>query len=483
MTRNRTKSSRRLTVALCVIARDEEQFIGDCIDSARPFVDEVIVLDTGSLDRTREIAREHGARVEHFTWCDDFAAARNAAVDAVKTDWILMLDADERLAPEGGPLLMTFASMAPVIPNGINGFCPLIVSQSISGEGGRSVANRVMRFFPRLTGLRWVGAVHEDLQYLPEPGRLRSIAMDSVRIVHFGYDRAIYAARGKDERNTRLLEQEIARNPNDARTLFFLGQQHFAMRRHSDAIEAFTAFLERADQAPAEFSVEIFAMLLRSLLAVQDTVGFERVARRAESAGLVSADARGVLAAYEQSRMRFDAAEQHLIKALERDQPVGVTVDEGIGSWATRLQLAQVHEVMGKSGDALEDLQLAFATLPERMHGHVAAEAASLALRCEQAAIAEGWLQIAYDAAMSSDLDGDASVAQLVRVATALKKAGVSEAALDVLNRVLDTDDVPEAAYWLLLGTLTELGRYEDADATLELMRLRGIKAEVALAA
>ena len=87
---------KRHSLALCVIARDEEQFIGDCVASARPYVDEVVVVDTGSTDRTREVARHHGARIVDFAWCDDFSAARNAAIDAATSDWILMLDADER---------------------------------------------------------------------------------------------------------------------------------------------------------------------------------------------------------------------------------------------------------------------------------------------------------------------------------------------------------------------------------------------------
>ena len=87
------------SIALCVIAKNEEEYLADCLDSARPFVDEIVVVDTGSTDRTVEIARAHGARIEHFTWINDFAAARNFAIEAATKDWILMLDADERLEP------------------------------------------------------------------------------------------------------------------------------------------------------------------------------------------------------------------------------------------------------------------------------------------------------------------------------------------------------------------------------------------------
>lgn len=530
MTRKRT---RKPTVALCVIARDEEVFIGDCIDSARPYVQEIVVLDTGSKDRTREIARQHGARLEQFEWCDDFAAARNAAIAAATTDWILMLDADERLAPEGGELLGEYASMAPVIPNGINGFCPMIVSQSLDGAGGKSIASRVMRFFPRLPGLRWVGAIHEDLQYLPDPVRLRSIALDTVRIIHYGYDRSVYAERGKDARNRRLLEQEFQRHPEDARTLYFLGQQHAAMRRHAEAIPFFQAFLERADRAPHEFTVEVFAMLIKALAAVGDLAGVDDVARRGEAHNLLSADAREALATIEQGRQRLDLAEQHLLRALEPRQPVGVTNDDGIGSWATRLHLAQIHEGLGQPERALEDLDDAFVDLGQRQRGHVALEAAALALRCSAFEPAEQWLrraaqhleptgaaeqrlmdlqidlfkrraqatlpadpslaiefavaredwQTAYDVAQRLDIASPGNVSRLLRVATGLKQAGAPDAALDILDLLLDAADLPQAAYWLLLSTLIEVGRFADADATVELMRLHGIPLENARAA
>src|SRR4051812_36264465 len=86
-------------VSLAVIARDEEAMLPDCLASARDAVDEMVVLDTGSRDATRELARRAGARVVEIPWPDDFAAARNAAVLETRGDWVLMLDADERLAP------------------------------------------------------------------------------------------------------------------------------------------------------------------------------------------------------------------------------------------------------------------------------------------------------------------------------------------------------------------------------------------------
>lgn len=86
-------------LALAMIVRDGGQFLDSLLGAARDHVDEIVVVDTGSRDGSPEVARRHGARVLDFPWCDDFAAARNASLDACRADWILCLDADEQLAP------------------------------------------------------------------------------------------------------------------------------------------------------------------------------------------------------------------------------------------------------------------------------------------------------------------------------------------------------------------------------------------------
>ena len=80
-----------------MIVKNEKHNLPRCLDSAKPYVDEIIVVDTGSVDGTPEIAAEYGAKVSYFEWCDDFAAARNYAISQISGDWILMLDADEEL--------------------------------------------------------------------------------------------------------------------------------------------------------------------------------------------------------------------------------------------------------------------------------------------------------------------------------------------------------------------------------------------------
>ena len=89
-----------ITVSLCMIVKKEEKNLGKCLDSLKGIVDEMIVVDTGSTDRTVEIAKEYGARVEHFEWVDDFSKARNYAFSLATCDYIYSADADEELDEE-----------------------------------------------------------------------------------------------------------------------------------------------------------------------------------------------------------------------------------------------------------------------------------------------------------------------------------------------------------------------------------------------
>ena len=89
------------TISLCMIAKDEEKSIGQCLNSAKDIVDEIIIIDTGSTDRTKEIAKKYNARIFDFKWSDDFSAARNEGIRHAAKDWVLVLDADETLDEKG----------------------------------------------------------------------------------------------------------------------------------------------------------------------------------------------------------------------------------------------------------------------------------------------------------------------------------------------------------------------------------------------
>ena len=92
-----------IRISACVITKNEEKNIGRWLENMKKVADEIIVVDTGSTDGTVELARQGGAQIFHFAWCDDFSAAKNFAIEKAHGDWILFLDADEYFAPKSLP--------------------------------------------------------------------------------------------------------------------------------------------------------------------------------------------------------------------------------------------------------------------------------------------------------------------------------------------------------------------------------------------
>ena len=139
-------------LVLVVIARDEAARLGRLLASASPWVDGMLVLDTGSRDATPDIARQAGARVERYTWCDDFAAARNAALSHAGGRWHLVLDADEWIVG-GGQALHEAAAADPTFVGAIH-----LINTFGEASGSRS-SEWLSRLLPG--DVRYTGCVHE----------------------------------------------------------------------------------------------------------------------------------------------------------------------------------------------------------------------------------------------------------------------------------------------------------------------------------
>ncbi len=196
-------------LALVMIARNEARCIQRCLDSVRAHVDSMFVLDTGSDDNTAAIAQRAGARVARFTWCDDFAAARNAALQLADADWSLALDADEWLV-HGGPALQELRRTAPSSV-GVVRVDNLFGADESAASCSVSWLSRVL---PR--GARYSGRVHEQPEAFWPRRRL------DVVVRHDGYLDA--AMDGKRGRNDRLLRLALSEQPDDAYLHYQLGK-------------------------------------------------------------------------------------------------------------------------------------------------------------------------------------------------------------------------------------------------------------------
>lgn len=141
------------TVSACLIVRNEAAYLGACLASIRPVVDEIIVVDTGSTDDTVAIAQSYGAQVYHFPWCDDFAAARNHSLQFATGNWILIIDADEQLKPESRSRFPAFLKAI------VQDIRPVVFNFRVVAPGEQPILTRT--FFRNHQGVRFVGRVHE----------------------------------------------------------------------------------------------------------------------------------------------------------------------------------------------------------------------------------------------------------------------------------------------------------------------------------
>jgi glycosyltransferase involved in cell wall biosynthesis len=168
----------RLPLSVCLIVRDEEHNLAQALASVTPVAAEVVVVDTGSTDRTVEVAREHGARVHHFTWIDDFSAARNFCIQHASQPSILSLDADERLEPDSLPALAAYCAAR-------TGKAGRVLRTNVDADGTTILSvESLTRLHPNQPGFRYHGRIHEQLRLhgeAPPPAQTR------VRLVHTGY--------------------------------------------------------------------------------------------------------------------------------------------------------------------------------------------------------------------------------------------------------------------------------------------------------
>ncbi len=257
-------------ISLCMIVRDEEVFLGECLQRARPFVDEMVVVDTGSTDRTREIAAETGARVLTADWHDDFAAARNVALEAATGDWVLVLDADEFLDPLDAGRVRDAVRTPRAI--GFN-----LRMQSLVGDGTEAIADVwLLRLFRRLPGVHFQGRIHEQVwPSLAAVAAAHDLVVGEVEatIVHHGYVDRIQAARAKQQRNERLFLLQLEERPEDVYTLYKYGDFLRSLPdRSTDAQEVLERGLDLLFETPPAtvaqlpFAGELVALCALDLL-------------------------------------------------------------------------------------------------------------------------------------------------------------------------------------------------------------------------
>jgi len=237
-----------MTVSLCMIVKNEEDWIEGALDSVRSVVSEIIIADTGCTDRTMERTRRFNPKVLNFQWTEDFAAARNATLAEARHPWILVLDADERIAAQDLPLLTAATKKGQdgfhliqrnyVFGNQVFGWTANAGQYEEGKQYAGYVDNPLIRFFRNDPLLRFRGAVHEIIDPTGLPNHLR---FDSIPVVlhHYGKVRGEERVAAKQQHYLALGLKKIQEDPTNSKAHFDLGIQYQELRLHKEAVECF----------------------------------------------------------------------------------------------------------------------------------------------------------------------------------------------------------------------------------------------------
>ncbi|MCS6852571.1 MAG: glycosyltransferase [Gemmataceae bacterium] len=338
-------------ISLCVIVRDEEANLPSCLAAAADLVEEMIVVDTGSTDRSREVAASWGARVVDFPWSDSFAAARNEGLRHAAGDWIFWLDADDRIDETNRAKLRR---LFPHLSSEVLAYGMICQSppDSLLGWTRNVLQFRLFRRHPRL---RWRYRIHEQLTIheLIDEG-LGRIQDTDIVIQHVGYldpDRL----RGKQQRNRRLLELDFAENPEDPHVLLQVGWSLVDDGRPADALPLLQRALARAHPQDTAI-IKLYNLVV---------LAYTRLGRCAEALEVAQRglqrfpDETELL--YQQALLRMglgDAAgaEACFRRLLTRPEPPYVTmgVDPALRGWLARYNLGVLYRDQGRHAEAGE---------------------------------------------------------------------------------------------------------------------------------
>lgn len=237
----------------CMIVKNEEKNIRRALEWGKGTVFEQIVVDTGSDDRTVEIAMEMGAKVFHFPWIDDFSAAKNFAISKAKGAWIVFLDADEYYSLE------STAKLIPILVQVENGIYeiqkPHAVRSSLVNldDNGQTFSTGIQdRIFRNTPTLRYHNRIHETLFNTDASDIIVVDASKELTIYHTGYTLKVYNETGKLERNIRMLRNEVEKNPEDYNCWSYLGDALFAVRKFDEAQKIYLHVIDNGEKVPSE---------------------------------------------------------------------------------------------------------------------------------------------------------------------------------------------------------------------------------------
>ena len=324
-----------MELSVCIITKNEEKNIGRCLKALSSYGFEMIVADTGSEDQTVEIARKYQVNVYQFTWCDDFAAAKNFAVSKASHPYVMVLDADEFVEKLD---VKRLAALLASHPNEVG----RIRRRNVFTRKGLSRENTewINRIFAK-DSFCYEGRIHE--QVVARDGGAYDTYQAPVVILHTGYDLTDEERKKKTERNIALLKRE----PEDPYILYQLGKSYYMAEDYAMACEAFSKGLSYDLDPGLEYvidMVETYGYALLNSGQAEQALFFENIYHEFGK----SADFLFLMGLIYMNNARFSEAIQEFQKATAYQE----CRNQGVNSYAAHYNIGVIHECLGDLKEA-----------------------------------------------------------------------------------------------------------------------------------
>lgn len=362
---------KNITVCAALIVKNEENHIKNCIIHLLDAVDEIVVVDTGSTDKTIELAKSFPkVKVVEFQWCDDFSAARNAAFPHIISDWVFWIDADEYLFEEDIESVREAASLF----DSFN--VPVLLRVVIINEydNGQSMSSYdAIRLFPMKYGLKYTSKIHEQI-VITDPkmlinGRIASNAV-KIRLRHLGYMQSDIIEKDKIKRNIKLLIEMIKEDNKNPLWYFFMGRELFAISNFQDAIKYLNDCVKLAKDAPSFGRIlDAYTYLVKALLETGDIEKAENICTDAIKINNDFPDIQYLLGLikFNKAINNFRLAESYVIKSKQSFETYRdiVSPDNTILDWKADLLHGDIALFESKMSDAKKLYEKAIKNCPD----------------------------------------------------------------------------------------------------------------------
>jgi len=356
-------------ISVCMIVKNEERFLDQCLRSVQDIADEIVIVDTGSTDRTVEIAKSFGARVIEREWRNDFGWARNQAIEMATKRWILILDADEELTPQSKASLLALKS----VPAWLTAVWVRIFNKSDDYVGTGDMSHALIRIFPNHESIRYRGLIHEFPTIDGDINGLKG-ATSPIGIVHHGYTKEVVMGRGKGARNLAIVKAAAERDPGDAYNWFNVGSTAFLVgdfETARDALERMVELVGGQNRGFVPNGLAVLAEIYSDKLG--QPVKGEEVARRCLAVSPNYANAHFQLGKALIAQGRFDDAREAYLAAIDDGKYAALqfVIDDQVYLWKAHSEIGSSYVMQGNDEKAIEWFEKGLKNSPNAEPLHV----------------------------------------------------------------------------------------------------------------